>query len=186
MERNGVQALIGMVVAVLLGGCASTSGARNEPTTSSTAAPDNQPGMKMMAEKCPMKVSGTTVTATDVEGGVKLAFITSTGDVAELRQRVRGMAQMHNDHHAAGGMMKSGMMKSDMMMPAATASAEDIEGGARLVLRPKDQSQLEALREHAHKHAGQMTAGECPMMSPGAQGQASTTKGTGDDHEAHH
>jgi hypothetical protein len=177
-----VQALSSMVVAVLLGGCASTSGARSEPTTGSTAAPANQSGMNMnmMAEKCPMKVSGTTVAAGDVEGGVSLAFITSTGDVAELRQRVRGMAEMHNHHHATGGMMKGGMM-----IPDATASAEDIEGGARLVLRPKEQAQLEALREHARKHAGQMTTGECPMISPGAKGQA-TTSGTGDDHEAHH
>ena len=183
-----VQALSGMVVAVLLGGCASTSGARSEPTTDSTAAPADQSGMnmKMMAEKCPMKVPGTTVAATDVEGGVALAFITSTGDVAELRQRVRGMAEMHNHHHATGGMMNGGMMNGDMMIPAATASAEDIKGGARLVLRPKEQSQLEALREHARKHAGQMNTGECPMMSPDAKGQATTTPGTGDDHEAHH
>lgn len=183
-----IQALSGMVVAVLLGGCASTSGARSEPTTDSTAAPANQSGMnmKMMAEKCPMKVPGTTVAAADAEGGVTLAFITSTGDVAELRQRVRGMAEMHNHHHATGGMMKGGMMKGDMMIPAATASVEDIEGGARLILRPKDQAQLEVLREHARKHAGQMTTGECPMMSAGAKGQATTTPGIGDDHEAHH
>lgn len=183
-----VQALSGMVVAVLLGGCASTSGARSEPTTDSTAAPANHSGMnmKMMAEKCPMKVPGTTVAAVDAEGGATLAFITSTGDVAELRQRVRGMAEMHNHHHSTGGMMKGGMMKGDMMIPAATASVEDIEGGAWLVLRPKDQAQLEALREHARERAGRMTAGECPMMSPSAKGQAATTPGTGDDHQAHH
>lgn len=121
---------------------------------------------------------------------------TSKGDVAELRQRVQRMAEMHNQHHAAGGMMMGccgaaapheqgpgagpgheaggpgstmmggGMMGGGMMMPAATASVEDIEGGARLVLRPKDPAQLGALRQHVRARAERMQHGECPMMAP--------------------
>jgi hypothetical protein len=192
------QALIGMAVSVLLAGCASTSGARKEPTTGTTAVSAHEPGMGMgmMDGMCPMQVPGTTVTSADLEDGVALVFATSTGDVAELRRRVQRMAEMHNRYHAAGEMMmgdqgpggagaekehgagaapghegrdRGGMMMGGgMMMPAATAAVEDIEGGARLVLRPKDPAQLEALREHARMMAGRMARGECPMMSPGA------------------
>ena len=79
------------------------------------------------------------------------------------------------------------MMGGGMMTPAATASVEDIEGGARLVLRPKDPAQLAALREHVHKKAEQMAGGECPMMSLGGGVPASANSNPDDaDHDAHH
>lgn len=103
---------------------------------------------------CPMKVEGTNARAEQVEGGAAMAF-TTTGDVAELRERVKKMANMHN------GMMDSPSMK----MPAATAQVEEIEGGARLVLQPKDPAELTALRQHLEKHAAKMNSGQCPMMN---------------------
>jgi hypothetical protein len=154
---------------------------------------------------CPMQVPGTTAKTADVEGGVALSFTTS-GDVADLRQRVRGMAEMHNRHHSDGMMMGgqqgagggsrehphgSGaaagdgccgermMMHGGMMMPSATASVEDIPGGARIILRPKDPAKLGALREHARMHAARMAQGECPMMAPAPSSGS-------EEHEAHH
>lgn len=153
----------------------------------------------MMAAMCPMQVPGTMVAATEVEGGIGLSFTTATGDVAELRRRVHRMAEMHNQpgghtmmgspgapspgadaehQHGAGagtsheGGGRGGMMKgSGMMMPAASASVQDVEGGARLVLQPKDSAQLGALREHVRMKAQRMVAGECPMMSHGSGGE---------------
>ena len=165
-------------------GCASTSGTPGTATTSATAPShphEHGGGDKdgMMAGMCPMRVPGTTVAATDVEGGIGLAFTTNGGDVADLRQRVRRMADMHNDKRGGGMMMgdgHGGMMKDGgMMMPAATASVEDIEAGARLVLRPNDPSQLTALQEHVRMKAQRMVGGECPMMAL-ASGE----------HDAHH
>jgi hypothetical protein len=166
--------LIAIAVAALLAGCASTSGTRHEP--GAATAPAHEPGMGMMADKCPMKVPGTKVMSADVEGGVVLAFTNGTGNVADLRQRVRGMAEMRDRKNAGGG----------MMMPASTTSVEDVDGGARLVLRPKDPAQLEALRKHARMHAEKMSSGECPMMSPPAE-QAPPSPSAGDgDHQMHH
>jgi len=53
--------------------------------------------------------------------------------------------------HAGGGMMMGGgtMGGGGMMMPPANASVEDIDGGARLVLRPKDAAQLGAPQRSA-------------------------------------
>ena len=185
---------IGFAVGTVLAGCASTSGARSEPATSAAAAPAHQHAhgdgdqAGMMAGMCPMQVPGTTVAATEVEGGIGLSFTTATGDVAELRQRVRRMAEMHNQpgghrmmgshgtaapgagaehqHGTQAGAGHGGMMMGGgMMMPAATASVEDIEGGARLILQPKDPAQLGALREHVRMKAQRVAGGECPMGS---------------------
>ena len=81
-----------------------------------------------------------------------------------------------------GGMMMGG----GMMMHAATASAEDIEGGARLILQPKDAAQLGALREHVRMKAQRMAGGECPMMSPGSGGEPAPATPGDADHDAHH
>ena len=165
-----------------------------------------------MAGMCPMQVRGTTVAATEVDGGIGLSFTTTTGDVAELRQRVRRIAEMHNQpgghrmmgshgtaapgagpehrHGAPGAGHEGGgrggmMMGGGMMMPAATALAEDIDGGARLVLRPKDPAQLGALREHVRMKAQRMAAGECPMMSLGSGGKPAPANPGDADHDAH-
>lgn len=168
----------------MLAGCASTKAVQPEPVAAGTGAHANtgehEHGQQqgMMGGMCPMKVPGTAVSVADTEGGVALVFTTSTGDVAELRRRVHQVAEMHNRHHS-GGMMSGGMhdggtgehpmgrgggMMSPGMMIGSAATAEDVEGGARIVLAPKDPSQLDALRRHVHGHAERMSHGECPMM----------------------
>ena len=166
----------------------------------------------MMAGMCPMQVPGTTVAATEIDGGIGLSFTTTTVDVAELRQRVRRMAEMHNQpggHSMMGshgtaapgagaehqhGAPRTGdeagrsgmMMGGGMMMPAATASVEDIDGGARLNLQPKDHAQLGALREHVRMKAQRMAGGECPMMSLGSVGESAPVNPGDAGHDAHH
>lgn len=213
-------AIIGFAFGTVLAGCASTSGTRSEPTTSTAAGPahqhDHADGDQagMMAGMCPMRVPGTTVAATEVEGGIGLSFTTTTGDVAELQQRVRRMAEMHNQRSAhtmmgghgapapgadaehphgaqagtghEGGGRGAMMMGGAMMMPAATAATEDIEGGARLILQPEDPAQLGALREHVRMKAQRMAAGECPMRSLGSGGEPAPANPGDADHDAHH
>lgn len=146
---------ITMIVATLgmgvMGGCGTTP-PRNQAAVQSGGGDGGVGGMGMMDEMCPMAVPGTTVAASDVDGGVALAFTTRSGDVEELRRRVRRMAEMHAGHGGMG------------MMPAATATVEDVDGGARIALIATDPAQQEALRQHAHMHAGQMQGGQCPMM----------------------
>lgn len=209
--------IIGFAIGTALAGCASSSGTRSEPTTSAAAAPAHQHDHKdhagMMAGMCPMQLPGTTVAATEVEGGIGLSFTTTTGDVAELRQRVRHMAEMHDqpgghmmmghgapapgadtEHqhgaqagaHNEGGSHGGMMMGGEMMMPATTASAADIEGGAQINLQPKDPAQLGALREHVRMKAQQMARGECPMMSPGSGGEPAPSTSGDASHDAHH
>jgi hypothetical protein len=111
-----------------------------------------------MAGICPMGVPGTRVSAEDTQNGVAMTF-TTTGDVAALRQRVHAMAARHERMMGGGG----GMGPCRMMTPSTTR-VEDVGRGARIVLAPRDPSQLSELRTHVNARAAQMASGRCPMM----------------------
>jgi hypothetical protein len=145
-------------------------------------------GHDEMASSCPMKVPGTTVVEADVDGGAALVFST-TGDRAELQQRSVKMATMHNQMPDdkmmnAAGPASSGhqhgpahqMPASEShKMPPSVATAEPTDQGARLVFRPKDPAQMDALRVSVRAHAAQMEGGKCPMadwMHKGADGSS--------------
>lgn len=124
-----------------------------------------EPGVEVLDGMCPTDLPGATVTAEEVEGGAALVFTTRAGDVAALRDEVREMADMNNQNRLDGkpmGRGTGGLVPGGMMIPATTASAEDIEGGARLVFEPKDISQVEAIRDQARVRAARMATGECP------------------------
>jgi hypothetical protein len=138
-----------LTTSLLIVACGGSKPQPAPPPPTSTSAPAHHE----MAGMCPLEVSGTQVAATDTSDGAAIAF-TTTGEVANLRQRVHHMAVMH-DHMMAEGMMK--------MVPSS-ARAEDIDGGARIVLTPKDPAQLSELRAHVRDHATMMANGRCPMM----------------------
>jgi len=157
-----------------------------EPATSAQARAqtNQQPGGGAM---CPMMNAGTQVATSDTSDGVAIVF-TTTGDVADLRARVRHMADMHNQMAGAkgkgmqgGGMQDSGKGMMGMQMVPSRASVEDVPGGARLVLVPTDPSQLGALRQQARMHAEMMQKGQCPMMAPPSPAPEPST-----EHEQHH
>ena len=198
VRPKGITAVALVLTLAAFGGCASSQAAQQQPTSTATASRAEGAGHEHgkqagMMEMCPMRVPGATVSVADTEGGVAVVFKT-TGDVAELRRRVRHMAEMHNRHHAEGtmaccqGMMGGGrdagatpeqggrgmmMGGSHAGMVPAMAAAEDVEGGARIVLTPKDSAQLGALRTHVRDHAERMGRGECPMMMMGGASQSS-------------
>lgn len=137
-----------------------------------TVAPATGHSGDMMAA-CPMNVPGTTVTATDTANGETLTF-TTTGDVAALRSKVRQMAEMHNQHHAAGGthdgMMGGGMMGSgkgmegNVKVPPSNATVTDIENGASIALTPTSPADLQQLQAAVRTHANHMEKEGCGMM----------------------
>jgi hypothetical protein len=201
MQRLNYSAIGALVIA----GCASSQANREATTPAPAATSETQTeGIRGDREgMCPMQVEGTAVSAEDVEGGVALTFTTSS-DVAELRRRVTHMAQMHGqdgmgmhasadagDGQAHGGQRsdasqhQGGMMASEMMMPAATARSEEVEGGARIVLTPQDAVDLERLREHARHMTERMSSGQCPMMSMQDEA-AEPPAASSEDHDSHH
>ncbi|HEY6034667.1 MAG TPA: hypothetical protein VIV58_10420 [Kofleriaceae bacterium] len=153
MQITNKQFLAALTTSLLIAACGGSKPQPAAPPPASTTTPAHHE----MAGMCPLEVAGTQVAAADTADGAAMTF-TTTGDVANLRQRVHHMAEMH-DH-----MMGGGMMTMKMKMVPSTARAEDIDGGARIVLTPKDPAQLSELRAHVHEHATMMASGHCPMM----------------------
>jgi hypothetical protein len=89
--------------------------------------------------------------------------------------KMMGGSDAEHQHGTQAGMIMGG----GIVMPAATASAEDIEGGARLVQQPKDLAPLGALREHVRMKAQRMASGECPMMALGGRGEPAAARARG-------
>lgn len=65
---------------------------------------------------CPLQLPGTTMAWTDSDGGVALDFVT-TGNVAELRQRVRRVAELNNQRPIVGSIPMDAGMPIDGGMP---------------------------------------------------------------------
>ena len=120
--------------------------------------------------RCPMALEGTQVKEQDVPGGAALDF-TTTGDIEELRRRVHHMPAMHEKmkpgHH--GMMPGMGEAHAGPAMRQSTVHVENLRNGARLILTPHSQAQLETLRSEVRDHAQAMASGKCPMMG-GADG----------------
>jgi hypothetical protein len=139
------------------------------------------------AEACPMHVGGTEVTAQTVPNGAALVFTTAE-NVDELRAQVDRFADAHNElaehmsQEAHGGASMGSTMGSMYGMEsgegAATAQqssfvpsraeVEEVDGGAEIVLTPRDPSKLQALRQNVEAQARQMASGACPLMEPGS------------------
>jgi hypothetical protein len=138
-----------------------------------TTAPATGHSDAMMAA-CPMNVPGTKVTAIDTVNGEALVF-TTTADVAVLRSQVRRMAEMHNQHHAKGGMhdgmMGDGMMKDGKGMggkvtiPPSNATVTDVESGASISLTPVAPADLQKLQAAVRTHAKHMEQDGCGKMA---------------------
>jgi len=71
-------------------------------STSSSTGASGLGAEKSSDSSCPMQVAGTTLRTEDASGGVTMVFMTS-GDVTELRSRVRRMADMHNHMQSSSG-----------------------------------------------------------------------------------
>lgn len=164
----------GMGFSSAMWGCASDSSARTPPANAQASLADPHAPHGWL---CPVQVPGTRVTSNDVEGGTALDFQTSSDHVADMRQRVREIAAIYN-HHESGDALdttasaqgaNNPRVHHDLGMPVGSASVEEIAGGARLVLRPDDPSQLQALRERARIHTGRVVGDDCePPNSSGS------------------
>ena len=188
-----------VAVSLLLGLLSVGCGHVQEPAASSAeTSTTSKVGPNSGAPACPMLVQGTTVHTTDTPDGVAMTFTTTSGDVAELRNRVRAMAERMNERSSGpmgmhGNMMKgrsdvgspgmgSGMqhmMTSDdrgsgwmMGMPPSRAQSDDVEGGARLRIAPLEGSKLDEMKERMRNRAQMMNQRhDCPMAaSVGEQG----------------
>ncbi len=168
----------------LLLGVAACGGSSPAPTMPANQEPATAGG----DPSCPVEVSGTSVTVEDTNTGAALVFVT-TGDVAELRNRVAALADMHNDEHGKMGPLPTGSETAGhdhsahgghaghgeaapagehaghaggMISVHSKAEASGIDGGARLTF-VASAADVGKLQEELRMHARHMAAGSCEM-----------------------
>jgi hypothetical protein len=80
-------------------------------------------------------------------------------------QSMQGMEHGAMEH----GSMEHGqpMMGQASFIPSR-AQVEEIDGGAEVILTPRDPGELQALRQHVEQQARQMASGACPLLGPSA------------------
>jgi hypothetical protein len=123
---------------------------------------------------CPMFVEGVEVGYAETDGAVALTFTAEDpAEVSELRRRVREMGRMYAtyphhgrvhwremvEHHRAMHGGRAPMPHGPM--PSVDADVVDVEGGARLGLRPEDEGELDEIRAHALAHRERFREGHC-------------------------
>jgi hypothetical protein len=146
-------------------------------------------GTMGVGDSCPATVPGTSAQATDTADGIAMTF-TTTGDIQDLRKRARAMADRMNERSDAAGaggsdsrtstggaMMGGGMMGGAITlrntdagdatmggpMPATHTRAEDVPGGARIAMAPRDPYKAEEWRRRMWDTVLDMTEGRaCP------------------------
>lgn len=124
-------------------GCSSPAKKSVEPPAPTTADDPT----------CPIVVPGTSITVEEATEGPAFVFVT-TGDVTEVRKRAAALAAMHNKRGGPDSAL--GMMFS----VKATATATDVEGGARVVFAG-DPEVVDSMRAHAKMFEGRTT---CEMQ----------------------
>ena len=164
-----------VLFALLLAACSGSS--KPVPAEPATPVVADDPA-------CPVTVAGTSVTAEDTANGAALVFVT-TSDVTELRKRVGALAKTHNDHHSAMGALPTGTeqqgagghdhhamagsggheghaMTGSMISVHSKATAEDIEGGAKLVFIAFPDG-VAKIQSELRMHAQHLATGTCKM-----------------------
>jgi hypothetical protein len=171
----GIALLMGAVLAAAA--CehdSSTPPARPQPLPSSELSQPapreggrgaaTMPAPPAPRESCPMEVAGTQVRAQRIDDGIALVFTTTSGDIADLRGRVRVLAEMHAQH---GGMIEGGVMHAEpgaMGIIPAEVVTDDIDDGVRLEFRPRDPADLELMCARAEAQVQQLALGRCPVI----------------------
>lgn len=127
---------------------------------------------RVAGSACPMNVPNTTVAVTDRDDGVALTFVTLSQRVDELRDRVTIVADMHEERWQDGGDIqrvagreqhRHGRRSATIEVPVET-EVEEVDHGATMMLRPRDEAQMSELRQQARAYAQELQAGRCPLM----------------------
>lgn len=182
---------MGALLLPSLSGCMSAMMASHAAPAAAPAAAGSPAGAPATMQACPMAVPGTQVMASETAGGEALTFTTTAGDVEELRRRAHAMAGMHGHHHAMGAGMQhmaggmghgAAMMGPDTTgggsmggaeatgghgshaMPPSSATVQDVEGGARIVVQPRDPADLEKVRLAISEQAERLRQRGCAAM----------------------
>jgi hypothetical protein len=122
---------------------------------------------------CPTAVPGAKTKITDAPDGV---VITVTGNADEIRKRAKHMADsakadpttvVHNGEGHGGG----GLGLCEVVLKDTTVTAEDIEGGSKITVKPVKAVDLDWLKKETNtRHTAHLSA---PKKKPTGPAKAS-------------
>ena len=137
--------------------------AANADPTASVAAKTPPPASAASTGKmanCPNLVEGSATAIKDVEGGVELTVTArDAAATTDIRARARHLADMskqeapasrHNGSGHGGGKLG----RCPVVARNTVVTADDVEGGAKLTVKPKDPAELDWLRREARERQG--------------------------------
>lgn len=168
--------LIKVAASVLILGFAACASKTKTETTTPQAyqqQPYEQPGMARGDQSCPMDVSGTQVYSTETPDGIALVFTTTSGQVEDLRQRVRRTADMYRTHAGTGTKdMPSPGDRSGMTNPSpeGTFESEERQQGTPPQSAPESGMQGETQQQGTEGMTGEGTEGGQGGQGMGAEG----------------
>jgi hypothetical protein len=106
---------------------------------------------------CPMLVAGVSVAEEDTDKGGALVFVTTGGDLWDLRHRAGALVAMYGTQSGPADAM--GMMIS----AGSQASVEEVPNGARVVFVAPSPEKVGPLQNELRMHAGHLQPGSCKM-----------------------
>lgn len=136
---------------------AAACGGKSSTTTTTTPA---QRAAAADDPSCPLLVPGTTVSVEDTNNGAALVFVT-TGDPLGVRARAAKLAEMHGKKDGDPKLM--GMMFTLGKTAGATATATEVEGGARVEFAAAQPDDVAGIQKELRGHASHLTGGTCEM-----------------------
>jgi hypothetical protein len=160
LRTSGVVSIIAFAAA-----CSTPAPSRTPVAPAAAEPPVAITTQRALRDLCPMEVPGATVRAEDIETGAALVFTASGiygGDIADLRRRVREMADIHNHYRD----WMAARMPDRAALPPANRHVDDMKDGARIVFEPGDQAGMLELRDRVRVEAQRIAAGTCPIAMP--------------------
>ena len=169
----------------------SSEAASSARPAASVAAATGAPMGKMA--NCPNLVEGSATAIKEIEGGVELT-VTSREEAAtkEIRARAKHLADVSKEEvpsvkHNGGGHGGGQFGRCPVVARNTVVTAFDVEGGARLTVKPKDPTEIDWVRREARerqaelgqaggKEAGAGKMAHCPSAVPGATTALKDTK----------
>lgn len=155
-----------------------------------------------LRQNCPMAADEVEVETGLTSTGTMLRFTTESGDVADLRRRVRHMGEIYGTYDGEVEMnwyrlpdsnRRSGDSAQDEggeeittstpgPMPPVNVAVVNLDKGAQIVLTPTEEADLETIRYHTTAHHKHLDAGQCWMPEsplPGASAPATPMEEVG-------
>ncbi len=142
-----------LAIALFAAGC----GASSDPPGGGSGGPAADASRTDAA--CPLAIDRTTSAIEDTVDGVVVEFTTpSPANLPALRMRVDALARAHERESRAGA---GGRVAS-----VAAVEKAGPDDGVRLVLRPRDPAQVDAVRAALRERADDLVKRHCEVSEP--------------------